>query len=340
MTQDDASIVTTIDLVDRPAQLLRRLQRLEASLHAAGWKLVIAHNDRRGHKDAELQSWAKKLDSRTTRLISSQFYDGLVNNSLLRNRALNEVSTPVAILMDVDLYPDAAALADLLGMLTPQRPVAMLPVLYLTAQGTIQLARTGLSKPLAEDYLSLKRKLTQHIAAPSSFVAFHTAELARCGGFDEGYRGHGYEDFDFLLRLSLATGAIAPTDDLHIDEKTPAPLLARGFRARLGSLCLDALIEGRYGLHLHHPRADMRRHQQAQALNQKLFLSNLQNLVNGTTQANQGLLPPLLPEFYALCQTKGLDPRDLYAYLDTRPGHLLQPSWPTKILTRIAGTML
>lgn len=40
-----------------------------------------------------------------------------------------------------------------------------------------------------------------HLASPSSITILKSADYETLHGFDESFRGHGYEDFDFLVRL-------------------------------------------------------------------------------------------------------------------------------------------
>ncbi|MEN9368499.1 MAG: hypothetical protein RL489_2857 [Pseudomonadota bacterium] len=343
---DTVRIVTTVDLGQRPGQLLGRLQAMASVLAAQGWTLVVAHNDRNSAADIKLKRWSEsRIDPHRIQLVSGRFFDGPVNNALLRNRAFEALDSrcDTIILMDVDLCPDHALLMHLLRQSQSGHPIAMVPVLYLNAIGTLGMKRRLSADLLIHDFMSMRRRWTLHLALPSSFIAFRRSHLADCGLFDETYTGHGYEDFDFMIRLGLSSGVLKPNQDLLMDEKTSAPLLARGFRSCLGQIGLQSLLDRRIGLHSFHARSDMHAHRQAQADNRDRFQHRMAALQRTWPPTDPDRadradpVPPILRTFYLLCHEQGRSPHDLDACLDARPGHLIRSGWRTRLLNHIAG---
>jgi predicted glycosyltransferase involved in capsule biosynthesis len=245
--------------------------------------------------------------------------------------------------MDVDIHADHDLLMHLLRQSQSGDSIAMVPVLYLNAIGTLGMRRGLSADRLIHDFMSMRRRWTLHLALPSSFIAFRRCHLASSGLFDETYTGHGYEDFDFMIRLGLSSGILKPSPDLLMDEKTAAPLLARGFRSRLGQIGLQSLLDHRIGFHSFHARSDMHAHRQAQAENRDRFQHRMAALQrtwpptvpDAVDRADP--VPPILREFYTRCHEQGRSPHDLDACLDARPGHLIRSGWHTRLLNRIAG---
>jgi len=198
----ELSIVTTIDLARRPKQLLDRLHLLYKFATAAGLRLVVGHNDRATRHDATLRAWHDRNSGAACVLVSQALYEGEVNNARLRNAALALVVTPTVVLMDADIYIDRANLEHLADAVAAGSPLAMLPCLYLTDAGTQLLLSGGAASAVIDDYFSYRREYVMHLAMPSSVIAFKTKDGLDIGGFHEGYTGHGYEDFDFMLRLA------------------------------------------------------------------------------------------------------------------------------------------
>ncbi|MFA1676572.1 glycosyltransferase [Rhizobium mongolense] len=116
-------------------------------------------------------------------------------------------------------------------------------------------------------YLSFKLNYAEVSTAEGRFVAPYSNVFLinrnmfnMVGGYDESFRGHGSEDFEFLLRLAIHTAHLPlpnePQKDLH------GPLRDAFFRARSYSgfrRMFELMSQPTEGLglkvfHLHHPR--------------------------------------------------------------------------------------
>jgi predicted glycosyltransferase involved in capsule biosynthesis len=255
-------------------------------------------------------------------LISDHFYSGQINNSLLRNRALKLVKTPVSMLLDADLFPDQALFFKCAQrVLRGDSPLIILPCLYLSKMGSQWLLSGKESREsLVHRYLAFERAPFLHIASPSSAIFFRTEEYWRIGGFDEAYVGHGYEDFDFMLRLAIEHKLIEPAPDMLDGETCRSPILATGFRKYLGRLSLPHLLNKEIVFHLYHRKIHQENYYQLRKANFLRFQKKHQSLV--TMGNSSKLLTGLEIDFFKLCNDRNLSPRDYSILLDNRPGYV------------------
>ncbi len=331
----DLSIVTTLDLARRPEQLLERLHLLYNFSSGAGFRLVVGHNDRGTRHDVKLRRWHDRHAGTACTLASQRFYAGEVNNACLRNAALGQVATPIVVLMDADIYLDREHVERLAHAVASGTTLAMLPCLYLTNAGTQILLSGGAASALIDDYFNYRRHYVMHLAMPSSVIAFKTSDALGLGGFHEGYTGHGYEDFDFMLRLARNTGLINGSADLLLDKSYAAPLLAEGFRAHLGGLCLREMIEKRFAFHLFHCRDNSEQYYALREKNRSLFQSRIASAFGMSPLASESATPPLIDQFFALCRVMQRQSDDYFACFDARPGYLVRTSRVHRMIQRL-----
>ena len=213
------SAVIPIDLARRPISLLHRLNRLISDADEQGVRIAIGHNDRGGIFDFALRAICSR---RHVQLVSNAFYSGEVNSALLRNAAMQKVDTSLTLLLDADIYLQADVLARMGdAVIGDGRPFQILPCLYLSRKGSRDLLHQRTApKSLLADYLHFKRAPFSHLAVPSSVVLFRTEDFDRSGRFDVQFKGHGYEDLDFLLRLAWLYEEIPKTRELLKDRKS------------------------------------------------------------------------------------------------------------------------
>ena len=160
-------------------------------------ELVIGHNDKNTFYDFLLKSISKKSN---IVLVSTSIKSELTNNSTLRNIAVEKASSDVIFLMDVDIWFDIKLYKDCANLVrTEEKPFVMLPCIYLTDKGSKTIEKLQREK-MFEKLISFRRDLFQHIASPSSVIFLKKTDYSKIGGFDEKFVGHGYEDFDFIVR--------------------------------------------------------------------------------------------------------------------------------------------
>lgn len=313
------SVIVPVDLNLRPLDLMRKLTYLVSHRDASRLRFVVAHNDRGTLFDRLLKKRLARYVN--VKLVTAPFYSGAVNNSLLRNRAVEAADTETLLLLDADLVPDQDLFLRCSGQIESGHcRLIVLPCLYLSRSGTQRyLQRKETKDSLYRRYLAFERKPFMHIAIPSSVMFMTRKDYWDIGGFDERFTGHGYEDFDFMLRLMMALGHIAPAPDLLDDVACRAPLLAAGFRKYLGRLSFMHFLDGEFVLHLHHAKAARQDYQRQRTANRAYFMDKNRGMTEGGVRSGD---TSLIQEFFALCESRSVSARDYSILFDNRPGHV------------------
>ncbi|MBB4231785.1 galactosyltransferase-related protein [Rhizobium mongolense] len=192
-----------------------------------------------------------------------------------RNASFGLVETNFAFFCDPDfvgerdLFARLAQNASALNMRNVVDIVLNLPAFHLDEDDT--LIFEGLADREQRSsflrYLSFKLNYAEVSAADGRFVAPYSNVFLinrnmfnMVGGYDESFRGHGSEDFEFLLRLAIHTGHLPLPNEPQKDSH--GPLKDAFFRARSYSgfrRMFELMSQPTEGLglkvfHLHHPR--------------------------------------------------------------------------------------
>lgn len=314
------AIVTLVDLAQRPDQLIDRLFKLASVLVDTEFILSIGHGDRSSSKDIKLK---KKLAHFKHVQFSSVKPAGKdVELARMRNQAVSNLDSSIVLLVDVDIYPDLKLFRNLVAEVERGIPLSMAPCIYLTASGT-RLVEKGKGEFVINSALGYSPKHVMHWALPSSVIAIRLSDYLAVGGFHERYKGHGYEDFDFMINISLHVKLIEPADDLLVDKTYRAPLLSSGFRAVLGSLCLANLLDGNIAFHLHHKKDPQSTYKIKRKTNAEIFQQRIGRLI--CTEVKQSYdfgVPKIVSNFFLHCAKKDIHPERFYALFDGRPRFL------------------
>ncbi|MFS0754944.1 galactosyltransferase-related protein [Noviherbaspirillum sp. 1P10PC] len=317
------AIVIPVDFARRATQLLSRTISLVSVLQDAPFEVVVAHNDRGGLHDKLLQLWVRQFGNHSLRLVSGKFTEHVGHQSLLRNRAMEQVMSEIALFLDVDIYPDKALFAHLMTEVQKGTRLAMAPCLYLTARGTQRLRSSGDVSAAMNDYLAFDRKCVLHMAMPSSVMSMKVVDYWQAGGFDERYYGHGYEDFDFMVRFAHWFALVKPCFDVFVDKTYRAPLLAEGFRATLSQLAIANLLDEHVALHLFHSNEMQGPYRERRKKNALLFQSVLIDLYDSARQlSTTGSRLELEARFERECKQRAVDPQQFKVLSDNRAGHV------------------
>ena len=317
MLKSDLTAIVPLDLSQRPLDLLRKATRLAKTAEINGLKLIFGHNDRGALADRLLTQVLKKYTYTT--LVSGKHYGGAVNTSLLRNKAFSYVTTEYLVLLDVDIWPDLSLLYKYQQRVADNlQPFYFLPCIYLTSRGSRDLI-TGKSNPekLSDSFFAFSRKEFLHIASPSSVTIMRTTDYQAVGRFDESFSGHGYEDFDFMIRLANHYQRLTPCARLLNNDTARSPLFAAGFRRALGRLCLPTLLEKDFVYHLHHEKPRASHYYLSRPDNFARFHSLHQALEHASSESST-----LLEDFLILCRETQRNFQDYSALFENKPGHI------------------
>lgn len=310
--------IIPIDLKRRSKDLIKKAITLAEVAQENNIRTIFGHNDRCTKYDTDLINKLKKFP--LTKVRSVKKTSEKINSSILRNIAFELVETDYIILLDVDIYPDFELFTKYTKKIKNGiKPFFVLPCLYLTELGTQSLNKGKLSTiDLKKRFFSFSRKEFLHLASPSSITILKCKDYKKIGGFNDNYCGHGYEDFDFLVRLYQLHNLLQKPNDFLIDRSARAPLFAMGFRRYLGEHCLEVLIEKDMAFHLYHSKDNSESYYQARNENYKEFVKSHNFGIDNSLNLPQTLLIP----FIYLCTDKGLSVHDYAILFDNKPGHI------------------
>ena len=188
-------------------------------------------------------------------------YSGSVNRAKLRNRVLKQVQGKV-LLCDIDVVLTPEILKHTKNALNYQSFV-MFSCLYRK--------RFFRDIDLKNSNLRTIRKSYKHLAIPSSVIGLQYNKIL----FDERFVGHGYEDFDFMIRY-LISKDLYEIDELDFyDETYEVPFLAKGFRKKLAMFALETLEQGLIAQHIAHSVGNRYEYKKERELNSVLFANKL-----------------------------------------------------------------
>jgi predicted glycosyltransferase involved in capsule biosynthesis len=336
---ESIGIIALVDFSQRSKQLYGRLRELIRVINSTEFLLIVAHADRNTPYDLALKKFFKDFRSKNIKLVSVIPKYEEAELARLRNEAMRVADVKVVLLVDVDIFPDLKLFRSLASSVFAGERLSMAPCIYLSPLGNKIIDRPGGILKVVESALSFSPDFVMHWAIPSSVMAFRHDDYWSVGGFYEKFRGHGYEDFDFMLRLAMHINLIQPSSDLLIDRTYRAPLLSTGFRAVLGRLCLPNLLCGNIAVHLHHEKDPLSSYQLRRSSNSNIFQNRIRKL-NGPNISNAPIrgAQNLIIDFFAECDKHGIDPERFHVLFDSRPRHLLirRPWWSraTRSLSR------
>ena len=246
---DELTVITTLDLkAYRFLSLLIRVYRLGLFCRNRGLTLIVVCAYRNLFIKTLLR-FTLPLLGLGKRLILVKFKSNDVNNSKLRNAGIRRAKTNLLMFCDIDLIISDELIN--VGVEYALRDkYATFPCIYLNKIGSVKIRKRQLKFPLT-------KSLYQHVAIPSSVIFMEKTIAMKVGGFDEGYQGHGYEDFDFMIRVLLELKRLTlSTLDLY-DEAYYRPILSKGFRAALIVDYINHLCPGHENIvafHLYHKK--------------------------------------------------------------------------------------
>lgn len=318
MPLSNLTAIIPIDLSQRPVDIINKAKRILAAARSSKLKVSFGHNDLGTRHDITFKRLVNFYPE--AEISSGKFYSNEVNTSLLRNEAFKNVKTPYTLLLDIDIWPELELFAKHLKKVeSKEQPLSIIPCLYLTKLGSKQLTTKKVSPDkLKEKFFNYSRKEFLHLASPSSITILESNDYVAAGAFNEEFRGHGYEDFDFLVRLMSLHGKVSASADFLQEKSSRSPLFCIGYKRSIGEFCMEALLEKDIALHVHHEKPDKTDYQSARTRNYHLFSSLHSHRVNQTNRDD----PTLLSAFSKLCESKQVSVQELSILYDNKPGHI------------------
>lgn len=314
------TVIMPVDLSRRGAEIIDRFSLWGEAADRAQARLIVGLAHRGSADDDRIRAVAAVR--RNVEVVDAPAGAG-VNLAVLRNVASKYFRTGTLLFADVDIYPNLDLFHALSRQVEEGAALAMAPCIYLSKRGTQALLAGRSTISFLEDFRTFNTQHVLHVAMPSSVMAVRAEDHHAIGGFYEGYFGHGYEDFDYMLRLIIEKNLVIKSADLLMDRPYRAPLLAEGFRAALGTLCLPNMLEEKVALHMFHHRDNNEDYYLLREKNSQLFQKRFADSV-GRSVGESHIIPPMILDFYAECAKREIDPAKWHALFDARPRHMLQ----------------
>jgi predicted glycosyltransferase involved in capsule biosynthesis len=317
MLLNDLSIIVPLDFSQRPLDILFKAIHLCKAAHPTGCRIIFGHADRGTLVDRLAYKVLSSFSH--SRVVCEKISSTAINTSLLRNIAFEKVETKFLLLLDVDIWPDIELFSKYLKLLVSGKsPLYFLPCIYLTKTGSRKLKKKQLDpEDLTKKFFNFSRKDFLHIASPSSITFMYSEDFRSVGGFDQNFEGHGYEDFDFMLRLARYHKLISPTPSFFSNEPSRSPLFASGYRRELGRLCLPTLFNKDFAYHLHHAKPKASKYYEARTKNFEIFKNKHQELASGEEES-----ATLIEDFIKLCSSNNQIISYFSALFENKPGHV------------------
>lgn len=198
---------------------------------------------------------------------------GTYSAATARNKAAEYVESEYLFFCDIDCIGEIdlfSKFAKLLSSIfSPKLNTYILPVYHFGEEVTDNLSSLFFSPKLFDESITscFSTAIYDRYNADNSYIVpysnvflIHRKIFNDCGGYDSRFRGHGSEDFEFLLRLGIFL-KITPLPS-HIEEDCFGPLTPeffkvtpyRGFRKLFEAMSVPAELAGLRVGHMWHPR--------------------------------------------------------------------------------------
>lgn len=261
----DITMVICVRAHDGNPWVMDRLRLIDGHYRPAPRVLIVDFGSRDAH--------ARAIEALCTAAGWQHLYvDDRGTFSLARARNLGALAAETDLLFfndvdglgEADLFARLAAVAGAIDLGGCFDQIVDLPVYHLTAAATARAtaAPGDLSRLLTRAAYTAGREVTEFVAPYSNIFLCHRRFFDMLGGYNERFRGHGSEDFEFLLRWALVSGQFPlpnrPLDDRYgpmgMDFYAGSKAYT-GFRRLFELMSLQAELAGLRVAHLHHPTA-------------------------------------------------------------------------------------
>lgn len=203
--------------------------------------------------------------------------EGIYSQSVARNAGALAASTDLVFFCDVDcigprdLFARLMEHAKAIDLYRCFDQLVVLPAYHLEREASEAIVAAGddqrhetLARTLVDAVYAPRGTVAELIDPFSNLLLCHRAFFDLAGGYDPAFRGHGSEDFEFMIRCGLHGGHLPLPARLPEDLRGPTDPLFWGIRPyegfrRLGeATAVRAELAGLRMAHLWHPRSRTR----------------------------------------------------------------------------------
>jgi len=164
----------------------------------------------------------------------------------------------VDLRVDYDFWDRLIDFMDIFGISKQKKSFFVIPALYLTEEGTVESDSIDVKNKFQYFYLRWlygDKHLTQNLAPCSSVMVVDRLHYLSLGGHRSEFRGHGFEDFEFLHRLAIEDGRkISRPENYYKDSGSWDINTYNSLRALFSLFGRPALLANLFVVHLWHPR--------------------------------------------------------------------------------------
>ncbi|MBZ5486444.1 glycosyltransferase [Halomonas aquamarina] len=262
--QQQASIIIPVRANMASSRELARLETLLTCI-PGGYEAIIVNDG----SPRAVGKWIDRLvekQHRVSRPITSLHLRTRFKKFSLaraRNRGAEAANTPVVLFHDVDFLAVTTVYQRLLVYIAQQELATKpenffcVPVAFLTEPATqhfMHAFNQGNEAWCFRNRQQLPKESLQFLVQGSSCIVMNREDLLSIGGHDEGFKGHGAEDFELLHRLSCRFPIAEKPPEYERNMGSGMANEYRGFRAYFalyGEQCRQA---GCTLVHLWHPK--------------------------------------------------------------------------------------
>ncbi|EJD3102661.1 capsular biosynthesis protein [Campylobacter jejuni] len=206
-----------------------------------------------------------------------------------RNLGIINAKSDVVMPLDVDCVISKKNLENILELIDikeiDKNPNAflVLPCVYLNEFGTefLQGYKLSLWDNIIIHDMNFDHKLIKFLTPASSTIVINRFKFLELGGNDQEFVGHGYEDFDLMMRIlkNCTEFEVMPTN-LEFDYRNWSFNNYKGFRALFALAGNEACVHGIYLYHLWHIEPNQNRYLDNRELNHQKFYQKLKSYKN------------------------------------------------------------
>ncbi|TEY03996.1 capsular biosynthesis protein [Campylobacter sp. US33a] len=203
-----------------------------------------------------------------------------------RNLGIINAKSDVVMSLDVDCAISEKNLENILELINikeiDKNPNAflVLPCVYLNEFATefLKAHKPSLWDNIIKHDMLFERKLIKFLTPASSTIVMNRFKFLELGGNDKDFVGHGYEDFDLMMRIlkNCAQFEAMPAN-LEFDYRNWSFNDYKGFRALFAVAGNEACVHGIYLYHLWHIEPNQNGYLDNRELNHQKFYQKLKN---------------------------------------------------------------
>lgn len=203
-----------------------------------------------------------------------------------RNLGVINANSDVIMFLDVDYVLSKKSLESILELIdiktinTNPNSFLILPCIFLNENSLQELKQYDLAlwDNIIKHDMLFERKYLKFLTPASSTIIMNRFKFLELGGNDKEFIGHGYEDFDLMMRV-LKNCAVfeAIPNNLEFDYRNWSFNDYKGFRALFALVGNEAIHYGIYLYHLWHIEPNQNGYLDNREINHHKFYQGLKN---------------------------------------------------------------